>query len=68
LPSYGTYVRTRNLEASPLILNVIGSFAEFERALIKERLREGVALAKKAGVYSGLAGSFIHDYLPHEQP
>ena len=43
-------------EASPmslLLLNVMGSFAEFERALIRERQREGVAIAKAKGVYKG---------------
>lgn len=42
-------------EASPmsrLLLDVMGSFAEFERALIHERQREGIALAKAKGVYS----------------
>ena len=38
---------------SKLLLSVIGSFAEFERSLLKERQREGIALAKKAGVYKG---------------
>lgn len=36
-----------------LLLNVMGSFAEFERALILERQREGIALAKQRGVYQG---------------
>lgn len=31
----------------------MGAFAEFERALIRERQREGITLAKKAGVYKG---------------
>lgn len=38
---------------SDLLLNVMGSFAEFERSLIRERQREGIALAKKAGRYKG---------------
>lgn len=38
---------------SNLLLNVMGAFAEFERSLIRERQREGIALAKKAGVYTG---------------
>ena len=38
---------------SNLLLSVMGAFAEFERALIRERQREGIALAKKAGVYKG---------------
>ena len=36
-----------------LLLNILGAVAEFERSLIKERQREGIALAKKAGVYKG---------------
>jgi DNA invertase Pin-like site-specific DNA recombinase len=35
------------------MLSVMGAFAEFERALIRERQREGIALAKKKGVYKG---------------
>ena len=31
----------------------MGAFAEFERALLKERQREGIAIAKKAGAYKG---------------
>ena len=43
-------------EESPmatLMLSVMGAFAEFERALIRERQREGVALAKQRGAYRG---------------
>jgi DNA invertase Pin-like site-specific DNA recombinase len=36
-----------------LFLNVMGAFAEFERSLIRERQREGIALAKKRGAYRG---------------
>ena len=36
-----------------LMLSVMGAFAEFERALIRERQREGIALAKTRGVYKG---------------
>ena len=38
---------------SQLLLSVMGAFAEFERSLIKERQREGIALAKKRGAYKG---------------
>lgn len=38
---------------SRLLLSVMGAFAEFERALIRERQREGIEAAKKAGVYKG---------------
>jgi len=36
-----------------LLLSVMGAFAEFERALIRERQREGISLAKQRGVYQG---------------
>jgi DNA invertase Pin-like site-specific DNA recombinase len=36
-----------------LMLSVMGAFAEFERALIRERQREGISLAKQRGVYRG---------------
>jgi DNA invertase Pin-like site-specific DNA recombinase len=36
-----------------LLLSVMGAFAEFERALIKERQREGIILAKQRGAYRG---------------
>lgn len=36
-----------------LMFQMLGSFAEFERSLIKERQREGIAKAKKAGKYRG---------------
>lgn len=36
-----------------LLLSVMGAFAEFERALIRERQREGIVLAKERGVYRG---------------
>lgn len=38
---------------STLMLSVMGAFAEFERALILERQREGIALAKQRGAYTG---------------
>ena len=40
--------------AAMLMLSVMGAVAEFERALIRERQREGIALAKQKGVYRGL--------------
>jgi DNA invertase Pin-like site-specific DNA recombinase len=38
---------------STLLLSVMGAFAEFERSLIRERQREGIALAKNRGAYKG---------------
>ncbi|XAS69487.1 recombinase family protein [Micrococcaceae bacterium Sec5.7] len=43
-------------EDSPLanlMLSVMGAFAEFERALIGERQREGITLAQARGAYRG---------------
>ena len=36
-----------------LMLSVMGAFVEFERALIKERQREGIAQAIKRGAFKG---------------
>ena len=36
-----------------LLLSMMGAFAEFERALIRERQREGIAVAKQRGAYRG---------------
>jgi DNA invertase Pin-like site-specific DNA recombinase len=42
-----------NSPMANLMLSVMGAFAEFERALIKERQREGITLAKKRGAFKG---------------
>lgn len=45
-------------EANPtqeLMLSIMGSVAQFERAMIRERQREGIAKAKEKGVYKGRA-------------
>jgi DNA invertase Pin-like site-specific DNA recombinase len=36
-----------------LMLSVMGAFTEFERALLRERQREGIALAKRRGAFRG---------------
>jgi DNA invertase Pin-like site-specific DNA recombinase len=36
-----------------LLLTLLGAVAEFERSMIHERQREGIALAKAKGVYTG---------------
>lgn len=36
-----------------LMMTMLGGFAEFERAIIRERQREGIAIAKEKGVYKG---------------
>jgi DNA invertase Pin-like site-specific DNA recombinase len=39
--------------AARLLLTVLAAVAEMERALIRERQREGIELAKKRGAYKG---------------
>jgi len=36
-----------------LMLQMLGAVGQFERALIRERQREGIAIAKAKGVYKG---------------
>jgi DNA invertase Pin-like site-specific DNA recombinase len=43
-----------------LMLSVMGAIHEFDRALIKERQREGIALAKKRGAFKGRKKSLSH--------
>lgn len=38
---------------STLLLQLLGAVGQFERELIKERQREGIAIAKTKGVYKG---------------
>lgn len=47
---------TYSAKADPiakLMLGLMGSVAEFERSIIKERQAEGIAHAKARGVYKG---------------
>ena len=44
-----------------LLLSVMGAFAEFERAIIRERQTEGIELAKKRGVYKGRKRSLTNN-------
>jgi len=39
----------------------MGAFAEFERSIIRERQREGIARAKERGVYAGRKASINAD-------
>ena len=41
-----------------LQLQIIGAVAQFERAMIRERQREGIAIAKAEGKYKGRKPSF----------
>jgi DNA invertase Pin-like site-specific DNA recombinase len=46
-----------------LMLSVMGAFAEFERALLRERQREGISLAKQRGAYRGRKKSLSNDQI-----
>src|SRR5580698_4658811 len=46
-----------------LMLSVLGAVAQFERDLIKERQREGIALAKQRGAYRGRAKALDEERL-----
>jgi DNA invertase Pin-like site-specific DNA recombinase len=48
-----TFSAGENNIFSELMLNMLASFAQFERALSKERQKEGVQIAKANGVYKG---------------
>ncbi len=48
---------------SRLLLSVMGAVAEFERELIRERQREGIALAKRRGVYKGRKKALSNEQL-----
>lgn len=48
---------------SELIFNVMAAFAEFERALIRERQREGVQIAKAKGLYKGRPAEMTQERL-----
>ena len=50
-----------NEATSKLLFNILGSFAEFERELIKERQREGIAAAKARGKHMGRPSRLNND-------
>jgi DNA invertase Pin-like site-specific DNA recombinase len=46
-----------------LMLSVLGAVAQFERDLIRERQREGIALAKQRGAYRGRKKALTEDQI-----
>ena len=46
---------------SNLLLSMLGAVAEFERSIILERQREGIAIAKSEGKYKGRKPSLTED-------
>lgn len=45
--------KKQNNPMMTLTLQMMGAFAQFERALIRERQLEGISLAKQRGIYKG---------------
>lgn len=52
-----TFTGDQSNPGNNLMLNMMGAFAEFERAMIRERQREGIAIAKAAGKSTGRPAS-----------
>ena len=48
-----TFTAGDNSPMAELMLNMLGAVAQFERSMIRERQREGIAKAKEKGVYTG---------------
>ncbi|MFM0303988.1 recombinase family protein [Paraburkholderia sediminicola] len=48
-----TFSGDRKNPQQHLMMTMLAGFAQFERALIRERQREGIAIAKANGVYKG---------------
>lgn len=48
-----TFTGDKQNPIQELMFNIMGSFAQFERSLILERQREGIAIAKANGAYKG---------------
>jgi DNA invertase Pin-like site-specific DNA recombinase len=48
-----TFAGDKKNPQQELMMTMLAGFAQFERALIRERQREGIAIAKANGVYKG---------------
>lgn len=60
-----SYSRANHDPMGRLLLQILGSFAEFERNLIRERQAEGIKLAKEAGKYTGRRRALTPDQVVH---
>jgi DNA invertase Pin-like site-specific DNA recombinase len=56
-----TFTREGTKPFSQLLLGMLGAVAQFERALLRERQREGIDRAKAEGVYKGRKPSLGED-------
>lgn len=48
-----TFTAGKNDPFKELMFQMLGAFAQFERAIIRERQREGIEKAKRRGIYKG---------------
>lgn len=62
-----TYSPSTTDPLSQLMLHMLGAFAEFERALIRERQAEGIRIAKAEGRYRGRAKKLTVDKIEEAQ-
>ena len=58
-----TFSQGEDNASGRLMLQVLGSIAEFERTLIKARQKEGVERAQRQGKYKGRQVSIDYDYI-----
>jgi DNA invertase Pin-like site-specific DNA recombinase len=56
-----TFTSSESDHLSKLMLQMLGAFAQFERSLIRERQREGIAIAKRAGAFKGRKQSLTEE-------
>lgn len=52
-----TFSNGKDNPANTLLLQIMGAFAQFELSMIRERQREGIAIAKKKGKHIGRKAS-----------
>lgn len=60
-----TFTANTSSPTDTLMLHLLGAFAEFERALIKERQREGITIAKAKEKYPGRKPITLTDQQEH---
>lgn len=58
-----TFTNDSNNPMNELMLTLLASFAQFERAILLERTREGVAIAKAKGKYKGRKSKLTKEHL-----
>lgn len=65
LKEHITFSTQNNDPRQTLMFSILGAFAEFERAIIRERQTEGIAHAKTQGTYKGRKKTLTKKQLTH---